>query len=322
MNKISKKELLKAPEKLAFETGILQFYNGNKLLYVIYTFNLRRKFEQLSKSTDRHIFQLLSLTDTIYYEKHDNLFDSFMNYKVILYSHHPEYNGLLEDYRDFVYLAVSFDRVPYFKISEQTLENHWYLGPFRNRFFPLDLLDTMNRLYKFPLCESSNYPCELLKTEDCNGLCLTDKKELFNLIVQNYMFFNIDNQSKLKSEINNANDNLLFKKAESLKQKLKIIEKYYDLIYFFHITKHLDLETQDKRIKIKNGLLSEISMNDLPIDFPLIDGVYRNNEYLAFSKNELNERWIIYNHFRRKHSDLFERIYLKSKDKLLELLTD
>jgi len=321
MYKISKKELMGSPRKLPRKTGVLQFLDNDKVLYITITGNIRRKYEILSKSADKYGFQMLSLTDMITYQTYESLFESFLKYKEILSYHHPEYNRLLADYSEYIYLSISFDNPPYFKISDQTIENHLYLGPFRNRFFPHDFLDIMNDLYKYPICESETYPCDLLKFNKCSGLCLSEKKELVEVIIHNYILVNDDKIKELKLKINAKENDIKFKEADEYKQKLKIVEKFYDHLYFLHITKQLDIENDAEGIIIKNGLLTKCSREEIKIDLPDTEMTYRDNEFLAFNKNEYQERRIIYDHFKVKYPKLLKRIYLKSYSRLFELLS-
>jgi excinuclease UvrABC nuclease subunit len=318
MNKISKASLIDRVNVLRAETGLLAFYEQNRLLYVCYTFNLEQKLSRIMKSRDKYVFKLLSLTDTIGYDYQVSIYNAFLEYKKLLYKHNPEYNSLLSDYSDYFYLAFDLTKPPFFSISEQTLETNLYLGPFRNRFFPQDFLDTMHELFRLPLCGSEEYPCDLKTKGKCDGICLEDNRKVFRSILDNYLLVNQENMAKISLGIKEAEDDLRFNDAENLKRGNRIIRKYYDYLRFFHVTKHLDIDIG--QVRISKGLIYEIDQKNVGIKFEHPEIFYRKNEYLAHQKNELNERWIVYEHLKKDHGTELKKIYLKSKEELLKLL--
>ena len=92
--------------------------------------------------------------------------------------------------------------------------------------------------------------------------------------------------------------------AEKIKIEATIILKYYKFLNFLNKTKSLNrtIETDDKAYFIEDGLLAEVSGKDsLEFRDQNKTVTYRPNELLAVNKNQLDERWIVFN-FLEEHS--------------------
>ena len=178
----------------------------------------------------------------------------------------------------------------------------------------------MGALFKFPVCEDENYPCQRYKQKKCSGWCLKENEEITRIILNSYL----KPDDKLINEILKKHDKyfneLKFEKAETLKNQRKIIEKYYEIIKFLHITKEINLifTGNGKKYKIENGMLIEILENSKTTYFPKLDFNYRDNEMMAFEKGQLAERRIIYNHFKKNKLEQLNKIYKKSISKISE----
>jgi len=84
--------------------------------------------------------------------------------------------------------------------------------------------------------------------------------------------------------------------------------------------------TEDERVfKIKNGRLNGIIENRKKNEFPLVTVEFRENEILAFNKDQLSERWIIYQYLIEKNDkiilDRINEFYKKSQLKIRSDLT-
>ena len=164
MIKFNKIEIDK--QKIPSETGIFTFSSNNNILYVNKTASLDNSIRQLFKiaKDNKNIFQLLSQTVEISYEEHSSLFAALVHQKKLENKFYPEFNPIIKPYEQYVYLGINFDSPPYIKVVEDTQENRFYIGPFKDRFFLFDLLDAMADLFQFPLCpDEKPFPCSRYK---------------------------------------------------------------------------------------------------------------------------------------------------------------
>lgn len=309
-------------DKLPDRHGILSFFKQKKCLYLTKTSSIKRKYRILKdkSNTEEILSELFNRADTINWQEYNFLFSALVEEKKALYQQKPEYNRLYKDFKDYVYLSFDFSSVPFLKISENTLKNRYYAGPFHNRFFVYDFLFTMSKLFQYPLCEGKDYPCKLYKEKQCKGYCVSDKQQLTQIFKQDYLTVNAALIKKLTNSYEKYLDELNFKKSELLRKQIKIIKKYYNYIRFFHISKRVNMEFEEDKqfFSLKNGKIKEIKSDSEHYEFPLEEIKYRDNEYLAVNKNQLNEMWIIYNHLSDKFSNRFNKIYTRSVNNFFE----
>ncbi|MDO9577625.1 MAG: hypothetical protein Q7J16_07040 [Candidatus Cloacimonadales bacterium] len=319
MIELKKKDFGKIPEK----TGYYFLAEAEKILFTGKTSNLQKSIQKILTSglENKNIFQLVSLTQKISYQETNSLFAALLEEKKILQKHNPEFNQSIRLYDSYVYLAVDFYHVPFLKISENTLEDLYYLGPFRSRFFLYDFIDAMAVLFQFPSCEqrpaadgNEKFPCRKLKEGKCSGWCLQDKPEIVEMLFGTYFQDNRKLIKKTKSRQKKLMDSLEFLKLETLNEQIELIEKYYDFLQFFHVTKKLEttLSYENKKVKIAGGLLSEIEKSGKIWDFNNFLPEYRRNEFLAHDKSQFMERLIIYRQLKKNKLDAIEDIYKKS----------
>ncbi len=187
-----------------------------------------------------------------------------------------------DKFDNYVYLAVE-PKPPYISIKEDTQKNIFYVGPFRDRFFLLDALDSFQQFFGEPT---------------------------FELIINSYLQVNQQNLKELETKLNENMENLDFIEAEKIKRFKKHIEKFYELIKFFLITKELNMKLQT--CDIKSGMIEK--MGNKKFSIPKIE--YRKNELMAFNKDEFWERWIIFKHFQNEKTN--DEIYERNKTKMVK----
>jgi excinuclease UvrABC nuclease subunit len=220
------------------QSGIFTFSDAEKKLYIGKTSNLKRTLSNILSlnSENEVLFKLVSLTEKVSFTEYPSLFSALIEEKKLLDKFQSEYNVLLKPHLDYVYLAIDFARVPYFKVVENTQENLYYLGPFRDRFLLYDLLDTMEELFQFPVCKDEKYPCQRLNDKICYGWCVKDNTEIGKVIVDSYLQVNKKLTEELGEKKEELSKDLQFIKVEKLKKQITMIEKFYDQIKFLHTT--------------------------------------------------------------------------------------
>lgn len=310
--------------KIPEQCGFYFLSRKDEILFCGKTTNLKQSLENLNAASknDKEIFQLLSLTETISYQTTTSLFTALLEEKKILLKTHPRFNEMIKQYQNYVYFAVDFYNVPFLKITEDTSENYFYLGPFANRFFLYDFIDTMADVLKLPSCEDENYPCRKLKNKTCHGWCLKDNPETAVMLLQNYLLVNDDLLDKLKNDLEKLESNLEFEPAEILKNQIKIINNYYDKLKFLHVIKQLNskLVTEDNTVKISSGMIAQIDNSQKTYDFAIWDADYRDNEFLAHDKSEFSERFLVYNEIYKNNLGQINSLYKASASKMKKIL--
>lgn len=309
-------------QKIPESSGVFIFSDSSNKLYIGKASNLKKTLDIFltKKLENKIIFKMISLTKTISYEKTSFLFDALVKEKSYINKENPEFNQQIRLYEDYVYLGIDFNRAPFFNITENTQSNLYFVGPFQDRFFLFDLIDTFGTVFGFPACKDENYPCIRLKEKKCLGWCVQENREIQEIIRESYLQPNEKLLNKIKKKQEKLFDNLQFEKAEILKKQKEIILEYYDFLKFFHVTKNLNTIFSENKItfEIKNGMLLKVIKDGKQTYFPEFDIEYRDNEYLAFEKNQFAERWIIYQHLKKNKLEKINEIFKKSIFKMNE----
>ncbi|NQV18049.1 MAG: hypothetical protein HQ534_05850 [Armatimonadetes bacterium] len=320
MTEFVKKDLKN--QKIPESSGVFIFSDSHKNLFIRKASNLKKTLDILltKKLENKVIFKMISLTKTISYKKTSTLFEALVKEKTYLNKENPEFNQQIKPYEDYVYLGIDSNRVPFFNVTENTQNNLYYIGPFQDRFFLFDLIDTFGTVFGFPACEEKNYPCIRLKVNKCSGWCVEENRKIREIIRESYLQPNETVINKIKKKQEKLFDTLQFEKAEILKKQEEIILKYYDFLEFFHVTKNVNINFSENKItfEIKNGMLLKVVKDGKQTYFPEVNIEYRDNEYLAHEKNQFTERWIIYQHLKKNKLEKINEILKKSVLKINE----
>ncbi len=316
MNKIKKRELSERKEEVPEQKGVFIFSDKEKILYVSKTSNLKKRIEffQNNVKNNKTILQLISLTEFIEWEISPTLFAALIKEKKILNTKNPEFNYQIKPYEDYVYLGIDFYKPSYFRITENTQGEFFYLGPFRDRFFLHDLIYTMMLLFQYPACEDENYPCEFYRKKICAGFCLNDAKEINGIIQKSYLLPNKNILEEIEQKRKNLFQNLEFKKAYLVEKQGRMIKKYYRMLEFFYTTKSIEMDFSENNIscKIRKGKLVELNEDGRIQYIESADPEYRENEILAIEKTQLDEMRIIFDHLKKTYPKEIDKIYSES----------
>ncbi|MCD4819878.1 MAG: hypothetical protein K8S23_14440 [Candidatus Cloacimonetes bacterium] len=321
---IKKDILLKNFDLIPDEKGVFTFFDAkNNKLYFSKSSNLRHSIKalMLGGETNKDILQLASLTENISFVVTENLFEALLIEKKMFSLGKPDFNNIIQNTKSYVYLAIDFYNVPFFKVVSSTIEtNYYYIGPFHSNFFIRDFLETMMNVANFPACETQEYPCEHYKNNICKGYCILDKIELNKVLISSYFKENSEITKNLRKKYLNYQSELNFEKAQSIYKNLEIIEKYYRYIYFFHCTKHLTFpfDYNNSKISLKNGLIEEIGQGEKIFSFAVTEIEYKDREFLAIERHNLNEAWIIFQYLREIKPLQMNRIYNNSITKMFK----
>jgi excinuclease UvrABC nuclease subunit len=320
MNKIIKKnlrqELAGIPEKL----GIFICRNDSQVIFFKITENLKKFIELylISETEDLNLIELRAETSIIEYTESQDLFFCLIEEKLFLNEYHPEYNNRIKIWKDYPYLSVQWKFSPYLRTSQDTLGNSAYVGPFRTGFFVQDIMDTFADIYKLPVCEDEVFPCDRMNDFRCPGYCVyTEDESLRSILSSFYLFPNLQILNDIRKKIELLEEELNFTQSEMLADQLKIIEAYYRQLLFLYTSRLIDydLTIENIKISIKNGLISEIKLDKKTLSFVKED-LPRDNELLAYNKDELDERWIVYRYFENNHANYLKEVFHKNNTEI------
>jgi hypothetical protein len=319
-----KKSLAEIPE----ECGVFFFSDGVNILYTGKTNNLKRTLALILYAPDPEpkMKAMLDASKVLEWEAKESLLECLLWQKRVFNSTTPLLQTKIRPYDDYCYLAINFDKPPFIFTSENTGDADCYIGPFRDRFFLFDLMEIISEILRLPICPLNEFPCERMHSEQCPGYCLEeDNTKLTHLIRQTYLIPTPILVHTLKTKYDKLFDDLDFEEADRVQWKMLQLRKYYDHLKFCYTAKCLNLVLSDTKgsYKIVNGLLDSFTGTEgIEEKFTLVEPMnYRDTEYLAVNKDQLDEMTILYQYAKQIEPELLEEIYAKSLTAGLGLLT-
>ena len=292
------------------EPGILLFSSEFELLFVTETVNLRRTIQQLNvlQEEDAEVRELFNKSESLLPQVLKTGTEALIQKKNILEKEKPEFNQRLNLWKNYVYLALNPAEFPFVKITDYTDEDWFYIGPFRSRFFLIDMMELMGKLLKLPHCEVKFGPCEKSYDGRCRSWCDLIKAELPKveeepaekpqlqkldaLLKEAYVHPDNSLLDLILNEKKKYEDDLQFAKADLLKPQIEILKRYQDWLIFLYKIKSLTYVTD--KVGVRNGQLVSYKVDNKEYHNPYIDIPYRGNEALAINKNLLDEARILY----------------------------
>jgi excinuclease UvrABC nuclease subunit len=284
-------------------------FDGEAMLYTGYTANLALRLRTIiAKANEGGIYrEMWSLADGLDYEAHSSGLDALIAYKATITDNLPTYQYRIIPWENYVYLGIDAHRFPFTTIVEHTNDDWLYLGPFRSRFFLVDVIDTMSRILKLPYCESCNYPCEKFDKDICRGWCLSlaPEKEskteqglekLDALLKEAYLHPNNGILEMIKKNRDEYFNELEFSKASLLDDEIELLTKYKDWLNFLYTAKKLEYESD--KLSISGGMITRFSLKGREYQYPVDSTEFRENEVLALNMDSVDESRIIYEYLK------------------------
>ena len=226
--------------------GVYKFFNGESvIIYVGKAKSLKKRVSSYfnKQSTyNRKTEKLVSEIRNIEFMLAESEFDALLLENNFIKQYQPRYNILLKDDKSFPFLCILNERFPRV-ISTRKFdpENGEYFGPYTSVVSMNHVLDLIRQLYTIRTCSldlsAENIEKKKFKTclefhlGNCLGPCENRQSEeaynreisLARLILKGNLKAVVDS---FKSEMQLASDALLFEKAEAVKNKLILLDRF------------------------------------------------------------------------------------------------
>lgn len=288
--------------------AIISFTGDGLTQWCGFTANPAHRFAAMRQRTgdDRNVSALFSATDTVSVRYCATAIDALKRYRAIIHDHNPPYQQQIRHTSGYAYLALDARRFPYISIQDHTNDDWIYAGPFRSRFFLMDVLDSICKIMQLPSCETDEWPCEKLDNGQCRGYCRAMDEtaslpeinaEKLNALLKE-AFLRPDNgiSAMLKHERDRYFDDLEFEKADLFNQEIERLDKYSDWLRFLFTGKLLTWDDAD--FSVRNGLLSRCVVDGKEYHFAVSSTEYRDNETLAMNLDTVDEAKVIYDYYK------------------------
>lgn len=152
--------------------------------------------------------------------------------------HMPKYNILLKDDKGYPYLRIDLrEEYPAMTMVNRVVEDgSAYFGPFGGRFITQQLIDTIRLTFKLPGCSKKfprdlgkERPCLNYHMNNCDAWCQTGKSPEAYRAVMKQVVLVLQGKyqqvaSQLRTDMEDAAENLEFERAAGLRDRLFAIE--------------------------------------------------------------------------------------------------
>jgi excinuclease ABC subunit C len=294
--------------------GVYQYYDkDNALLYVGKAKNLKKRVTSyFTKEHDNGRLRLLvKKINDIKTVKVNTELDALLLENNLIKSLKPKYNVNLRDDKTYPWIIIKNERFPrLFYTRKQIKDGSEYFGPYPSVLVMHALLDLIRQLYKLRTCsyDLSESNIEKKKFRACLefhiGRCKApcegkqsfeeydeDMKQIRKIIKGEFAFALKD----IKKEMQSLASNLEFEKAEELKVKIELLEKYQSKSTIVHpsITDtdvfaaiHEENVSYVSYFKIYNGAIVQAQVLELKKQLDETP-----EEMLVFAMNEIRQRY-------------------------------
>jgi len=226
--------------------GIYQYYDkdGN-ILYIGKAKNLKKRIASYfnkDKTISGKLKILVNKIDSIRHIVVDTELDALLLENNLIKKYQPRYNVMLKDDKTFPWICIKNEPFPrVFSTRHVIKDGSAYFGPYASVRMMNTVLDLIRQLYplrtcklnlteknikkkKFKICLEYHLgnckgPCEGLQTPEDYENTITEIKEIIKGNINSVI-------GQLKSIMTLYSDKLEFEKAQTVKEKLELLERY------------------------------------------------------------------------------------------------
>jgi excinuclease ABC subunit C len=228
------------------QPGVYKYFNEeNELIYVGKAKSLKKRVSSyfnkstgVNLKTKRMVKEIRNIEITLV----NSEFDALLLENNLIKLSQPKYNILLRDDKTYPYLLVTKENFPrIFQTRKMIPKRGTYYGPFASVKAMNNVLDLIRELFTIRTCKLDLSPYKVSESKykvcleyhigNCKGPCVGLQKEteyLTDLEQAKHILKGNLGQAKsyFKNEMQILAENLEFEKAQKMKEKLDLLEKY------------------------------------------------------------------------------------------------
>lgn len=235
-------ELRKKSMKLPLTPGVyIMKDKSGKIIYIGKAKILKNRVSQYFGSQNTHtvkVRKMVENVDDFDYIMTDSEFEALVLECSLIKQNMPKYNILLKDDKGYSYIKIT--KGPWGNISacfRKDDSDADYLGPYTGNYSVTQSVDQAKEIFKLPTC-SKVFPRDIKKSRPCLNFFISrcsapcagkiSQSEYEENLRQAVCFIKGGSKtvlSELRSEMNEAAENLAFEKAAKIRDRIKAIEK-------------------------------------------------------------------------------------------------
>lgn len=231
--------------RLSLSPGVyLMKDKTGKIIYVGKAKALKNRVTSYFRSDASHSAKTIKLVSNIYdfdFIVCPSELDALVLECSLIKLHKPKYNILLKDDKGYNYIKISHGAYPRISYALNTSDTHAdYLGPFTSGFTVKQAVEEANTIFQLPTCRKSfpmdfgkERPCLNLHIKKCMGVCRGKiSSEEYKRIIDEALQYLKDGSQKsaeqLRTEMEEAAENLEFEKAAKLRDRIQAIARLHN----------------------------------------------------------------------------------------------
>jgi len=226
--------------------GVYQFYNNNSIIiYVGKAKSLRKRVKSYFKPEALSLGKVDVLVKKIHDIKYivvENEYEALLLENNLIKKYQPRYNILLKDDKTYPWICIKNEHFPrVFPTRSLIKDGSEYFGPYASGKMMHTVLDLIFHLFQLRTCNfnlspeniaKQKYkvclqyhignciaPCEALQAEEDYNATIADIKEILKGNINTI-------QQQLKKNMATSAENYEFEKAQLLKEKIELLQKY------------------------------------------------------------------------------------------------
>ncbi len=231
---------------LPTKPGVYQYFNSSdKIIYVGKAKNLRSRVSSYFNRDSNHgakITYLVRQIARIEFVVVETEIDALLLENNLIKKYQPRYNVLMKDDKTYPWICIKNENFPrVFSTRHIIKDGSQYFGPYASSKMMHTMLDLIRQLYPLRTCKlqlsDNNISSKKFKVclehhiGKCNAPCVgKESKEVYQKYINDIKELLKGNlhtlSSNLKSQMMQFAENMEFEKAQAIKEKLVLIERY------------------------------------------------------------------------------------------------
>ncbi len=227
--------------KLPLQPGVyIMKDKRNQVIYVGKAKLLKNRVTQYFGKGSNHtekVRRMVSNVNDFDYILCDSEYEALMLENSLIKQYQPKYNILLKDDKGYHHIKITNERWPKIEATKNKIKDKSrYLGPYYSGYIVRETVDEVNRIFKLPTCnrdfDKPSKPCLNYHIGLCFAPCKNriTHSEYMNTVENAINYLNKGGVSNtdindLKSQMNEASENLDFELAARLRDRIRAIEK-------------------------------------------------------------------------------------------------
>lgn len=213
---------------------------GGRIIYIGKAKDLKNRVSQYFRETEQtpKVRNMVSCAEDFEVILTDSELEALVLESSLIKRHKPKYNILLKDDKGYPFIRVN-PKEPYTRLSiasKKANDGAFYFGPYGGRNVAGTVIDTINRVLKFPSCArrfpadiGRARPCINYQIGRCAGVCTGEvsEEEYAAMVAQAVLLLegkNAELARRLETEMEQASKQLKFEKAAHLRDRLHAVQ--------------------------------------------------------------------------------------------------